>query len=334
MGLCAPAATTPLSRPTPPAAFWPLADAGARAAYAGLLAESAQRTPFSDLPFADAACATFGLTGHLLLAGGDAPDAGLVVFEKRRGPLRAAALPPYAEFVTPVLRAPLRATDVHRGASPLDDVAAALTGRVHQASLRLHPTLADPRPLAWAGWSLRTAYHMEAPIEGEGGTGAWGRYTRKDVRRHAESFEVREGRGEVGAVVALAEGSMRSKGLGHPPAAACARLARALVDAGQARAFVAVDDGGPQAGAVVALGDETAFYWMVGSQPGPAMTVLLAHVAREVQAAGVRRLHLGGANVASVAEFKRGFGGELVPVVRARYVWGRLLRLRDAWAGR
>ena len=256
------------------------------------------------------------------------------MFEKRRGPLRAAALPPYAEFVTPVLRAPLRSSDVHEGASPLDALAAALAGRFHQASLRLHPTLADPRPLAWAGWSLRTAFHMEAAVEGEGGTGAWGRYTRKTVRRHAEAFEVREGRDEVEAVVALAEDRLASKGLGHPSAAACARLARALVDAGQARAFVASSAEGPQAGTVIALGGETAYYWMVGSQPGPAMTVLLAHVAAEVQNAGCRGLHLGGANVPSVAEFKRGLGGELVPVVRARWVRGRLLRLRDAWAGR
>ena len=320
----------------PPVAVYALSDPGARSAYADLLAASPQRTPFSDLPFADAACAAFGLRGHLLLAGAEEAIGGLVVFEKRVGPLRAAALPPYGEFVTPVLRGPLAAADVHRHGTALDAIAVALGERVHQASLRLHPSLTDARPLAWAGWRLTTAYHMEAPLSGKDGTDAWGRYTRKAVRRHADAFSVREGRERIPAVVALAAGSLAAKGLGHPPAAACTRLAEALVDAGQARAYVAAPGAGgaPEAGAVIVHDGPTAHYWMVGSEAGPAMTVLLAHAAREMRAAGCDRLHLGGANVPSVAEFKRGFGGELRPVVRARLVRGWALRLRDALAGR
>ncbi|MEM6289385.1 MAG: GNAT family N-acetyltransferase [Bacteroidota bacterium] len=320
---------------TDSATFYALSDAGARAAYADLLGASAQRTPFSDLPFADAACAAFGLSGHLVLAGPEAADAGLVVFEKQAGPFRAAALPPYAEFVTPVLRAPLAAADVHRSASGLDAIAEALGARVHQASLRLHPSIQDVRPLTWAGWTASVAYHMEAPITGEAGTEAWGRYTRKTVRRHADTYVIREGRDQIPAVVDLAASSMAAKGMGHPPADACVRIAEALADAGQARAFVAVSEatGDIEAGVVVAHGGETAYYWMVGSAPGPAMTVLLAHVAQVMQAAGCTRLHLGGANVPSVAEFKRGFGGELMLVVRARFVRGAL-RLREAIAGR
>ncbi len=322
-----------MPRTAPPTTLYALADPGARSAYVDLLAASPQRTPFSGLPFADAACAAFGLTGHLLLAGGDDAEGGLLVFEKQIGPFRAAALPPYGEFVTPVLREPLAAADVHRHASPLDALTTALDERVHQASLRLHPSLVDVRPLTWAGWSLTPAFHMEAPLVGEDGTDAWGRYTRKAVRRHADDFEVLEGRDQVARVVALATESMAAKGLGHPPAAACTHLAEAFLDAGQARAFVADAGGTPAAGAVIVHDGVTAHYWMVGSTPGAAMTVLLAHVAREMRAAGCERLHLGGANVPSVAEFKRGFGGELIPVVRARFVRG-VLRLRDAWTAR
>ena len=320
-----------MPRDAPPASFHPLSDAGARSAYAEVLAASPQRTPFSDLPFADAACAAFGYAGGLLLTDGG----GLVVYEKAAGPYRAAALPPYGEFVTPVLAGPLSAADVHRRSSPLDALAAALAERVHQASLRPHPALADVRPLAWAGWTLTPAYHMEAPLGGETGTDAWGRYTRKAVRRHADDYEVQAGREHVGAVVDLAAESLAAKGLGHAPTAPCRQLAAALVEAGQAQAFVAVSaEDTVEAGAVIVFGGPTAHYWMVGSRPGPAMTVLLAHVAAEAVQAGCTTLHLGGANVPSVAEFKRGLGGALVPVVRARFVRGVLPRLRDAWARR
>ena len=318
----------------PDARFYALADAGAREAYADLAAVSAQATPFSSLAFADAACAAFGLDGHLLLSeAGDSATGGLLVFEKQRGPFRAAALPPYAEWVTPLLRAPLKTADVHRHATPLDRLAQALGERVHQATLRLHPTLADPRPLAWAGWTLTPAFHMEAPLDGATPTAAWRSHPRKLVRRHADEVQIDQGPEHIPAVVALAAESMEAKGMGHPDRAACARLAQGLVEAGLATVFVArpTDGGGPMAGGVFAHDGETAYYWMVGSRPGPAMTVLVAHVAGWLAERGHTRLHLGGANVPSVAEFKRGLGGELMPVVRARWSRGPL-RLRDAWA--
>lgn len=314
------------------AALYALTDMGARSAYAALLAESPQRTPFSDLPFADAACIAFGLTGHLLLTERDAAEGGLTVFEKRAGPVRATALPPYGEFVTPVLQRPLRASAVHQHASALDAIAAALGSRFHQAQLRLHPSLVDVRPLTWAGWTLTPAFHMEASLTGDAGTGAWGRYPRKTVRRHADAYSVSEGRGQIPKVVSLAAQSLEAKGLRHPDVGACTTLAKALLDAGQARAFSAssMGSGDVEAGAVIVHADQTAYYWIVGSTPGPAMTVLLAHIAQEMRRDGIDRLHLGGANVPSVAEFKRSLGGELVPVMRARSIGPRWLRALHA----
>ena len=321
-----------MSAGVPPARWHALADAGARAAYAALWGV-AETTPFASLAFADAACAAYGFRGSLVLAGdAGAPDAGLVVYEKRVGPLRAAALPPYAQFVSPVLRSALDPASVHARASPLDALAAALQVRLHQAALRPDPWLVDARPLAWAGWRLTTAYHTEAEITGEDGKGRWSRSTRRRARRHAAEFEIRSGPEQIPAAVALAAQSHTSKGLGHPPRDSVERLARALVEAGMAEAFVAAPatGGAAEAGLVMAWHGERAHYWVVGSEPGPAMAVLVGHATDVLRARGVRRVHFGGANTPSVAEFKRNFGWHLVPVVRARWVGPRWLRALDA----
>ena len=316
----------------PRASVYTLADAGARTTYAEILTVSPQRSPFSDLPFADAACRAFGLTGYVALVGDG--DAGLVLFEKRRGGLRAAALPPYAQFVTPVLRAAQDLAAVHERRSPLDALARVLADRTHQATLLPHPSLADLRPLAWAGWSLAPTAHMSAPVRGADGQGAWSRSARKTVRQSQDRYDILEGAEWARPVVALAAQSMAAKGLGHPAVDAVAQVVATLVSAGQARVAVAVPVGGgaPEAGLVLPVDGPTAYYLVVGSVPGPAMTVLMAHVAASLVAGGQTSLYLGGANIPSVAEFKRSLGGELLTAFRARHVRGRLLRLRDALA--
>ena len=94
--------------------------------------------------------------------------------------------------------------------------------------------------------------------------------------------------------------------------------------------FLRLAGGSAQAGLVMAWHGERAHYWVVGSEPGPAMAVLVGHATDVLRARGVRRVHFGGANTPSVAEFKRNFGWHLVPVVRARWVGPRWLRALDA----
>ena len=309
----------------------PLADSAARAAYAQLQAVSPQATVYSDLPFGDAACAAFGLTGHLALVETDdeeAPAAGVLLFEKRRGPFRAAALPPAAEYVTPLLATWPSEADLHARRSALDLLLEDLGAHFDQVSFRLHPSITDVRSFAWAGYTLTPAYQYEAPLqEGETAESVWRRYPRKTLRRHADEYRVEHGPEWVEAIVHLAEASLTRKNM-HVPSDALRRLAEGLIEAGQARAYVAlpVAGGSPEAGVVVTSDAETGYYWTVGSRPGPAMTVLVGHLAADLRARGHHRLCFGGANVPSVAEFKRGFGSVLVPYVQARLVRHPVLR--------
>ena len=288
----------------------------ARAAYGALLAQSPHRTPFAALVFADAVADALGL--HLRIAGAwdaETPEtwaAGTVLFEKKKGPYRAAALPESAEFVHPVLAGPLDAAALHAGRSPLDALLDVVGRRFHQSAFLTPPSLPDVRGLAWHGYRLRPRYTYWMPIPTSGDVAAgWRRTARKDARRSVAQFTLSRGSGPE--VVALAAGSLGRKAIGGWPAAALGQAAGRLVADGGAEAHVASDADGPAAGAVL-FPDESgsaAFLWIMGSRPGPAMTVLLYHVAAALQARGRTALYLGGANTPSVAEFKRSFGSEL-----------------------
>lgn len=312
----------------------PLGDIGARAAYEALLATSPQRSAFASLAFADAACAAFGLAGHLAVArdAGGAATAAVVVFEKALGPLRVAARPPLADVCGPVLGAPLRAADVHARTSPLDALAAWAGRRYGQATWALHPSLTDARPLAWAGWRLTPvwSYHLDLTAGDVAD-----RFSRR-AAQHARLPEsaLRVVPDEPEAVARLAAASLGRKGLGMPPVGAVGAVARAMVDAGLARAWTAGPPGAEAGAGLVALVEPpVAVYWIVGrtADGGAAATRLVAHAAREAHAAGCTTLSLGGANVPSVAEFKRRLGATLVPHAVARWSRG-VSRLREAVA--
>lgn len=91
-------------------------------------------------------------------------------------------------------------------------------------------------------------------------------------------------------------------------------LAHLMMASGRARAFSATNmsTGKVEAGIVVLFRQQTAWYWMSGSEPGPAMTVLLTEVLDMLGHHGVDTFDLMGANTPSIAEFKRRFGAERV----------------------
>jgi hypothetical protein len=324
-----------MARPAParPVTVRPLADPGARAAYADLLAASPHASPFLGLAFADASAAALGLPGSILLVGPpEAPDAGAVLLETRRGPFRAVVLPPHADEAGPVLRAPLVETEVHARASPLDALIAAVAARAHQVSWRLPPDLADARPFLWTGWDARPAYQYVVDLQaGESAVAGFGRTPARTFRLHRDdyAFDPDDGR----AAAALETASLVRKGVRPLDERHTAALGAALVASGEAHAWTVrpTSGGPPEAAAVIVRGGETATYWIAGGSPGPATTVLIGRIAEWARKAGVARLSLGGANVPDVAEFKRKLGATLVPHLKVRLVRHPLLRLREPW---
>lgn len=297
--------------------------ASARADALALWTASATRTPFTHPAFVEAAGMAFGLRPLAVLGEG----AGAVGLEKRRGPVRALALCPTAPEAPPLVVAPANGADAHGRQTPLDALIAALGTRHEQAAMALG-AWPDARPFAWAGWQVMTRYTYALDLSPEA-PARWSKTVRWAARKHAGTYAVEWDRAHAARAAALEVASYTRKGspLGLAPEAV-RDVALALVDAGLARASGArnVDTGEVEAAAVWAVDGARAWYWTAGSVPGPAMTVLLDRAVRDLSDAGVTDLDWGGANVPTVAEFKRKRADRLVPVLTARHLGPRWLR--------
>lgn len=311
----------------------PLSDPLARRAWDGLLVASPQQAPYADLAFADAVEAGHGWPGHIACVWHDGTlRAGALVHQKRAGPYRAAALPPLARFSALLLDGPLDAHQVHARRSPLDALLSLLASHFHQVSLNLHPSVADVRPLQWAGWRLKPAYTYRAMVaSGDDATAGWSASPRRVARKHGDEYSVTSAPEDVADVMALVAGSHERQD--HPlglPAKIAHAMARRLVAEGLAQPFIARRDGVPEAGIIILRNSTEAHYWLAGSEPGPAMTVLLGALFKHLRDTGVASLDFAGANTPSIGEFKRRFGAELVVYMRARLTTRPELRLLDA----
>lgn len=307
-----------------------LDEAGLPEAWEALLARSIQATACADLHFGPVVLDALGLEPRIAAVwNGDVLAAGALVFEKSVGPLRAAALPPFVQYVSPLLAESLREADVHAHRSPLDALLALLAESYDQASLVLHPSLQDARPLQWAGWDLKPAYTYRLTL-GESPTTGWSSNPKRTLKSEAAHFTVEIGEEGVDAVADLVLASHERQGqdIGVVPEALW-RMVHGATEAGLARIFVARRDGTPEAGLAALTDGRTAHYWLAGSIPGPAMTVLLAEAFTQLRAEGVTTFDFAGANTPSIAEFKRRFGAELVPYFRARHTRPGPLRLLD-----
>lgn len=303
-----------------------------RPAWERLLAQSDQASALSHLAFGAAVESALGLPVWIAAVWEDeALRAGALVFEKRRGPFRAAALPPLVPYVTPLLDTPLRETDVHYRRSSLDALLGLIGGAFHQSSLVLHPSLGDARALQWAGWDVRPAYTYRLALRDRASaTAGWSSTPKHTFKTQAEHFTVHEGPEGIPDVVALVAASHDRQdyvlGIAENTASS---LALALTDAGLLRVFVARREAVAEAGIFVLSDGRTAHYWVAGSTPGPAMTVLVGQVLGRLRDEGVAYFDFVGANTPSIAEFKRKFGGTLVPYLRARHTAHPALRLLD-----
>ena len=268
--------------------------------------------------FADA----FGLGVRIVAL--DDGSAAVPLFEKRRGPFRAASLPPLCPVLRPLLAQPLSQAASHRRDSPLDRLLVRLDGEADQLTLALGDD--DLRPYTWAGWTAqpRSTYVSDLTRDP-----AYSSTVRRTLRQSG-AFELVEDAGHAAQAVRLMAAGYRRGGaaLGLDERAVAA-LADAMGGAGLARTFAAVQGESVQAAVVVATDGRRAFYWIAGSVPGHAMTVLVDHVLRQLAAEGAETFDWCGANTPSIAEFKRRFGPRLAPAPLVRRVTHPVLRVAE-----
>lgn len=191
--------------------------------------------------------------------------------------------------------------------------------------LHLPPSVEDVRGLQWSGWDVepRYTYRLDPAVSCD--PERWSSNPRRTFRKHRARFTIREDGARTADVARLCAASYARHGRRPPlPQEGMALLGQRLHEAGMARCFVAEDpDGGVHAGLTLLQGRAIAYYWMAGSEPGPAMTVLIGGVLERLASEAVPVLDLVGANTPSIAEFKRRFNPELVRYHAARCTPGR-----------
>ena len=294
----------------------PLDDEAAQARWRALWETSPQRSCFSSLPYARAASEAFGMTCEMHLVADEAGDtAGALVFWRKRGPYREAILPPLTQYSGLVLRRPPVEAEVHARRSAFEALLAALESRF--AILRFFIAITDVRPASWRGWRVRPVYTYRLPLHGEDDLlGRWSSATRRTFRKHHDAYRVEEHADDAPAIVQLCAESYRRHGRPLPAETApLLHLVETLRAEGRVRLFTATDadTDTPEGGLAVLHDGRTAHYWIAGSAPGPAMTVLLGQTLPRLRRDGLEQFDFVGANTPSIAEFKRHFGPVLTP---------------------
>ena len=295
-----------------------------RAAWGALLAASEQRTPFATLAYAASAAAAFGCSLRLAVATGaeGEPAAGVVLFERRRGPYRTVVVPPLTALTPFVLARTPTEADVSRRRTPLDALLPLLDARYHALAFHLHPSTADVRPFTWAGYAASPRYtYVQRLAPGADLLRAGSKSVRQRVNR-SDGVRLTEGSDALAPLERLADAVFERHGRSSPiPPGTYRALLGPLMESGAARVFALRGDEGPvEAAQAVLVADGRAALLASGGR-GDGKTVLLHRVREALYREGVEELDFVGANLPAVAMFKRSFGPALTPYCRVeRYV--------------
>lgn len=260
-------------------------------------------------------------------------------FVRRRGPARDLVLPPFSPFSAILLAPDTPLSALHVLDSPI-------AGLPSDRLVSLDPYLIDSRPdeqlplTVPKGFSAeqKATYVLEsAPLESA--LTDWSSSARRTYRKHHDRFEfVAPGQQLPGQsdetlidrIVELVASGYERHGRALPlPSEPLAGWAASLVDQGVG-SIVGLRDRESEewvAGIVLLHNRSRAWYWLAGSMPGPAMTVLLGHTLDHLHHQGIPGFDLMGANTPGISEFKRRFGGTLVeyPHWQARGLLGQSL---------
>ncbi|MEZ4701613.1 MAG: GNAT family N-acetyltransferase [Rhodothermales bacterium] len=289
--------------------------------WAGLLAGH-PRDPAFSIDFIRALGEGFGLTPHLYLARQDgAPAAGALLLERRKGPFRAAVVPSFVSY-TPWLGGPHDEAAVHRREALDECLLSALERDFDQARIHLPPSVGDVRPFQWRGWRISTFYTYQIPLAaGVDPIGGWSESARRRFASARAGYRFHD-TVTASQVLTLSRASYARQGRPFPvDADALIGIIETLQQKGLARLFGVEQPGAEPAAAVALLhAPDRSYYWIAGSTPGDAMTVLLGHLLPALRDEGVSVFDFVGANTPSIAEFKRRFGGILTPYYTAERI--------------
>lgn len=286
------------------------------------VAESPQGTVFSSSAWLTA-CAR-AQVGKLRIQGvwkNGELVAGVSCLRRRRGPLvrlSTPALTPYGGF----LYRPDPGKRHSEAESFNNECADILIGRlgagVGHAFLVHSPGFGDIRPFTWGGWRTGVRYTYVLDITDT--DALWDKIERRvrTVIRNAEKSLTLGGPVETADFIELYRHIYRDRRRDEPiPSSLVAEQVDAALGHDFAEMRTVRDDAGRVISSMVLVQDaETVYAWLSGSIPGENSSgafSLLFWDAVERYRGRCRYLDMVGANIPSIAFFKKGFGGTLRP---------------------
>ena len=310
-----------------------LEDAGIDDRWNALCRQSPQRSPFSKTSYLRAsAAAAEGLhvRVHLVEDGGQ-DVAGCALHWRRRGPYREVVLPAFTPYSAFLLRDLTSESDVHYRRSPFERLVESIEESYHAVRIQLPPGVDDVRPAIWRGWSARPFYTYDRKLNPSANlTDAWSSSTAGAYHKYREEYEVVNA--DIATCVSLCADSYGRSGRRLPLASDRLHGFIGRLKTGGAVALYGVRNTFSreiEATVIVPRDDLAAYYWMAGSLPGPAMTVLIGELLQILAEDGVERFDFVGANTPSIAEFKRKFGCSLQQYQGITFFARKELRLLD-----
>lgn len=287
-----------------------------------LAAESPQGSVFSGSAWVRAAAKAQGGVPVMLGVSEDGKLAGGVAFvDIRKGPFRKATTPvltPYCGFLYAPFPGTKPTEEEGRNAALAEALIEHLLPRYGQIFLSHDPRVGDMREFLWRGFSCPVRYTYILDIREP--DRVWERMERRvrTVIRNAESALTLDGAIPVEEFGRLYERTYGDRGNPPPvPRAMVERITACALESGAAEMRTVRDAGGEPVAAMVFVFDHRSVYALVSGtvpsrNPSGASSLLFWDAVR--RHGGIReQFDLVGANLRSIAFFKKGFGGALTP---------------------
>jgi hypothetical protein len=242
---------------------------------------------------------------------------GWLVFSKKKGPFNRVIVPPFTPYTSLLTPSPLPESAIHGSDNDYARLLDGLAGQFDSMRFHLHPAWQDVRLFQWSNWTASPLYTYTLDLaQFDPGLSSWSESARRTFRKHADAYAFSNDNGSEERIIEL--NAQRYRKSSRPIPASPARtlqLVQQLERSQLVRAYSVQrhDEQDPSGGLLVVRSETEAYYWLAGSVPGPAMTVLLGRLLPLLKSEGIRTFDFVGANTQSIAEFKRRLGPTLTP---------------------
>ncbi len=310
-------------------------DTQAHGRWHALWLKSEQRSPFSTISYASAISSAIRCNCTIYLIEQAGTDiGGWLVFSKKKGPFNRTFVPPFTPYTSLLTTPSFTEAMVHSSQNGYTELLDLLARSHDSLRFHLHPSIADTRLFQWRQWQVSPLYTYRIELNHINETFAsWSESARRTFRKHKHAYQFTESPEAVHHVITLCEQSYSRNSRNAP---ASQQQVKQLVDslhaAGCIRTFTVKHESErqPSGGVIVLHSGKEAYYWIAGSIPGPAMTVLLGNLLPILKADGFETFDFVGANTKPIAEFKRRFGPVLVPYYAITRVTNKWMAALDA----